>query len=320
MATLNELLSAKAERLESVPGKFASEISKVQLQLLQDIEEILASFDVDSSGHFVISEANMSRAAEMDVLLREALDRTEYAEAVTKFAREFNVQISVSNQYFNQAFPAFTPSQIGEMAVKSAQKTAVELLINTSPDADFIKPIAQQVENAVVNGARWRETLDTIQNITTGNEEVDGKIIQYSKQIAHDTFAVADASYASAVAEEQGATWFFYSGSTIKTSRQFCVERHNDHFCENEIRAWGAGKNTEPSKFEFPKNGEWPGEMEGTNEDTIFSTRGGYLCRHVIMAISIFSVPIEKVKRAIELGFYEPTEFEIQELGLEVAE
>lgn len=316
MPTLNELLSDKAKRLESVPGKFTSQIQKVQLQLLKDIEDILASFDVDSQGNFVISTANMELSAQMDVKLREALDRSEYSEAITEFAKQFNVQIDISDTYFNTAFPNFKPSDIGKMAVRSAQKTAVDLLTDTSPDADFIKPIAKQIELAVVNGARWRETLDMIQDITTGNDEVDGKILKYSKQIAHDTFAVADASYASAVAEEMGAEWFFYSGSEINTSRQFCIERHNQFFCEDEIRAWGAGKNTDPDKFDYPKDGGWPGEMDGTDEATIFSTRGGFNCRHLITAVSIFAVPLEDIKRAVDLGFFTPSAFEREELGL----
>jgi len=315
MPTLNELLDRKADRLESVPNKFLSNIEKVQLQLIRDMQGVLATFDIDSNGNFEISESNMRKAAELDVKLREVLDRSEYAEAVTEFAREFNVQIDVNNAYFSQAFKGFETSEIGKMAVRQAQKNAVELLINTSIDSDFIIPIKQQIEQSVITGARFSETLEAIQLITTGDAEHDGKILQYSKQIAHDTFAVSDRSYASAVAEEMNAEWFKYSGGTIVTSRPFCVERHNKFFAKAEIEAWGSGEKT--SGFQTPDStGHWDGEMEGTNERTIFSTAGGYNCRHSIMAVSVFAVPKSQVERAIELGFYKPSEVELELLEL----
>lgn len=313
MPTLNELLAAKAERLESVPGKFASRVQVVQQQLLRDIEDILARFEVDSSGLFAVTESNIALAGELDVLLREVLDKSEYAEAVTEFAKQFNEQVSFNDAYFSRAFKGFETSELGLMIVRQAQKNAVELLINTSLDAEFIIPIKQQVEQAVITGARWRETLDILQQITTGDAEVDGKILAYSKQVAHDTFAVADRSYAAAVAEEINAQWFKYSGGIIKSSRPFCVERHEKYFCKKEIELWGSGEKT--PGFQWPQSGEWAGEMEGTDARTIFVTAGGYNCGHSIMPVSIFSVPLDAVKRAIDLGYYEPSDFERRELG-----
>lgn len=319
MPTLNELLEAKADRLDSVPDAFLTQVQKVEKQLLKDIEELLAQFDLDSDGNFIISEANVARAGELDVKLRQALDRSEYGEAVTEFAKQFNVQIGVNDAYFTKAFKGFETSEIGKMIVRQAQKNAIELLVNTSPDADFIIPVKQQIDNAVINGARWRETLDAIQDVVVGYTDErgnfkDGKILQYSKQIAHDSFAVADRSYSAAVAEQVGANWFKYSGNRIKTSRVFCIERHNKFFCKKEIEMWGDGERTEG--FETPQAGTWQGEFEGTNSRTIFSVAGGYNCRHSIMAVSIFSVPIAQVKRAIDLGYYEPTQFEMEQLGL----
>src|SRR6188768_2019461 len=103
MPTLDELLRAKSNRLESVPGKFTSNIEKVQKQLLDEILLILAEFDI-SEGEFVISTRNMELASELDVKLREALNRSEYEEAITEFAREFNVQIGFNDAYFTKAF------------------------------------------------------------------------------------------------------------------------------------------------------------------------------------------------------------------------
>ncbi len=77
---------------------------------------------------------------------------------------------------------------------------------------------------------------------------------------------------------------------------------------------WGAGKKTEG--FAWPQSGAWAGEFPGTDARTIFSLAGGINCRHSVMAVSISAVPIAQIKRAMELGYYEHTPFEVEELGL----
>jgi len=314
MPTLDELLKAKQKRLESVPDKFVSNIERVQLHLLDSIEVILAQFDVDGDGFFEITEANMSKAAELDVLLREALDRSEYAEAITEFAKQYNVQIGFNNAYFSQAFKGFEASEIGKQVVAQAQRNAVNLLLNSSPESDFIIPIKSQIENAIITGSRFRETLDTIRTITVGDDAVEGKIKSYSKLLSQSSFAVADRSYASAVAEQMGAEWFKWSGGEIKSTRPFCGERFNKFYCKKEIELWGDGQKT--SGYDWPEGGKWAGEMDGTNARTIFSTAGGWGCLHSVMAVSVYIVPIEDVKRAISLGYYEPDDFDREQLGL----
>ena len=314
MPTLNELLQAKVDRLETVPDAFLTSMQKVQKELFASVLEILSTLNVDANGFLEITVENVDKVAMIDVRLREALELSEYTEVVTDFAKEFNTQIVFNDEYFGAALKGFERSEIGEKIVKMAQKNAVELLVKMSPDAYYILPIKQAIENAVINGARWRDTLDVIQTIAVGNDEVEGKIMHYSKQIAHDSFAVADRSYSSAAAEQVGADWFKWSGSVIKTTRPFCEERHNKFFCKKEFEMWGAGKTTEG--FAWPQSGAWAGEFPGTDASSIFSLAGGITCRHSVMAVSISAVPIAQIKRAMELGYYEPTPFEVEELGL----
>lgn len=314
MPTLSELLAAKNKRLESVPDKFFSDMNKVQRQLLAEVTELLSKFQKDSQGNFILNNANLRLAADVDLRLREALERSEYTEFVTEFASEFNSQIGFNEDYFRKAFPFFESSELGNQIVRQAQRNAVQLLVNVSPDSDFIYPIKQQIEQAIVNNASFQETLASLTDFVVGDDQVEGKILHYAKQIAHDTFAVGDASYAAAVADEVGAEWYRYSGTEIKTTRPFCAERDGMYFSRKEIELWGDGKRT--PGFQWPQSGTWAGEMEGTNSKTIFTTRGGYNCRHSIMAVSVFGVPKEDIERAISLGYYTPSAFEKKELGL----
>jgi predicted nucleic acid-binding protein len=317
MPTLQELLLAKNKRLQAVPDRFISTLAKVQQQLIDEVLVLLTQFEVDNTGAFAVNKKNLLLAADIDIKLRDALERSEYTEAVTAFAGEFNTQVEYNDDYFREAFPNFTASTIGRQAVLNAQRTAVQLLVNTSADANFIMPIKQAIEQAVVNSATFKETIGVLRTLVVGNEEVEGKIMHYAKQIAHDSYAVGDAAYAAIMAEEHGAQWYRYSGSEIETTRPFCAERDGGYYCKFEIQQWGAGKKTgKPREFAWPQALTWAGRMQGTDSSTIFSTRGGYNCRHSIMGISIFKVPKADILRAIELGYYKPTPFEVKELGL----
>lgn len=324
MPTLDELINRKIETLESVPAQFETNIMKVEKQLLKEVEGILALFDMDSDGFFIPNEKNVELLGQLDIKLREALNNSDYAEAITEFAKQFNVQVTLNDDYFKAAFAEFEESAIGRQIVKQAQKNAVNILVNTVAQSEFVSPITQQLENAVVNGARWKETMKVIEDYIIGYKDErgnfkQGKLSAHSKQIAHDTFAVTDRSYAATVANEIGAEWFRYSGGTIKTSRVFCIERHNRYFSRGEIELWGDGVKTgRQGEFDTPQAGTWAGEMLGTDRNTIFSTAGGYNCGHSIMAVSIATVPKKDITRAISLGYFKPSEFEIEQLGLDV--
>jgi len=121
--------------------------------------------------------------------------------------------------------------------------------------------------------------------------------------VAHDQFAIADRSYTSAVSDEIGAEWFKYSGDTIESTRQFCEVRHNKFYYYKEIEGWA--------------DGNWDGKIPGTNDKTIFSTAGGYNCRHSIIPVSIFAVPKKDIERNIDNGNFKPSERLKKQLGIE---
>jgi len=154
-----------------------------------------------------------------------------------------------------------------------------------------------------------------LQNTITGNAEIDGKIAKYAKQVSYDAFAISDAAYMQGVSDSINAEWYLYQGGQIADSRAFCIERHGHYYHKLDIEAWGSGRKT--LGLDAPDStGHWQGEIEGTNSYTICQTRGGWHCKHQIMPVSIFIVPKTDIQRAIEQGFYKPSEYEIEKFSL----
>ena len=294
MATLSELIAKKTRRLTTVPDEFLNQVEKAQKKLLPEIIDLLRSLSLDSSGNIILNSSNLGLASNAKEFVQEILASSEYTTAIRNYAVEMANQKNLSNEIFSKSFEGFKPKSIANDLFKLNQKNAVDLLANNIGGERFADVIRENIETAISNNAGIKETIKQLQTIVTGDEEVDGKLLQYNKQIAHDTFAIADRNYTSAVSEELEAEWFFYSGSEIETTRPFCAARHNEYFYYKEIESW-------------PQTaGDWAGRIPGTNSSTIYSYAGGYNCRHSIIPVSVRRVPKEKVTEAISKYGFEP--------------
>ena len=304
MATLSELIAEKTRRLTTVPDIYLTEVERAQKRLFPQIVEILRQLAVDASGNIILNSSNLALAANVKELVQQILADSEYISAVRTYAAGMSEQVSVSNQLFAQAFDGFTPAANAQALFRLTQANAVDLMVNAIGNQRFADVVRENIETAISSNAGFTETVRQLQTIVTGDEEVDGKLLQYNKQIAHDTFAIADRNYTSAVSEELEAEWFFYSGSEIETTRPFCRARHNEYFYYREIEQWPATA------------GDWAGRIPGTNSSTIYSYAGGYNCRHSIIPVSVRRVPEAKVREAISKYGFEPDETTAEYFGL----
>lgn len=291
MPDLREIIKDKVHRLESIPDKFLSAVEKTEATIYAEITTLLDAIKTDSKGNIIRSKANLAAIEEVIIKLKKVAFGKEYTEALVSFAKQFNTQKKVNDDYFSKAFPDYVPTEAAEEIVKISQKNTVALLSGQSVDNAFFNPIRQQMVNAVASGATREEMILGIRQVALGDKDSDGRLLSYAKQIAHDAFAMSDRSYTAMIAEDLRAEWYKYSGDVIPTSREFCITRHEKYYHRKEVEAWGDLK-------------PWDGRMAGTNNKTIFTTAGGYQCRHSIIPVSISIVPDTVIKRNIENGNY----------------
>lgn len=304
MATLSELIAEKTRRLTTVPDEYLTQVERAQKKLFPQIVDILRQLTVDSAGNLVLNSSNLALASDVKDLVQQILADSEYIGAVQTYARQMGEQAKVSDSLFAKTFDDYATSAVSQQLLRTTQRNAVDLLVNAIGNQRFADVVRENIETAISSNAGFTETVKQLQTIVTGDDEVDGKLLQYNKQIAHDTFAIADRNYTSAVSEQLEAEWFFYSGSEIETTRPFCSARHNQYFYYREIEQW-------PSTA-----GDWAGRIPGTNSSTIYSYAGGYNCRHSIIPVSIRRVPKSVILEAINKYGFEPSAVETDLLGL----
>ncbi len=301
MATAKELAAKKVRRLTTVPDDFLAKIPRAEAQVYDSVVELISRLEI-KNGAYVISAKNLKIASEVSQLLKGVLLASDYTKYVAEFAREFDQQAAISDDLFQKTFPEFTVSEMAVSVNNISKRETIDLLLNRASDAEFISPLRDIIEQAVINGSGYQETLKSIRTFVQGNEEIDGKIERYSRLYAHDAFAISDRSYTSVVSEELDAEWFLYQGDTIESTRPFCQARHDEYFYYKEIEGWASLN--------------WAGKIPETNSSTIYSYAGGFNCRHSIMPVSLFAVPMHVIERNIANGNYSPSEKEAELLGM----
>jgi len=309
--SLESIIKLKQKNLEMKPARLLSQVEKTQKKIFEEILALADDFII-KNGFIELSTANL---ATIDVIvdgLKTALHGSEYFEAVKEFGKDFDLQQKINEDYFSQAFDDFSTPDFAAEIVRQSKVATVDALLGAPLDENFLKPLQKTLTDLVSSGASWKESVKTIREFAEGGETVDGKLLQYSKQIAHDAFAYADATYSNAVAEELEGEWYFYAGGEIPTSRCFCVERNGKYFHYKEIEAFGRGENLGECK-----SGDlWAGANKNTDAQTIFIYKGGHFCGHSWLLVSIFDTPIDVIRRNIDNGNYTPSQFEIEELSL----
>ncbi len=268
---LQDIISEKLARLDEVPEALDNAALKAQRQVFRSILELLGSLDrVD--GKITITTLNNLITQQIVDQLNEVLINGQYGKAVEAFALEFDTQAALNNQFIREAFGRIGNVGTLEVILTTTKKQAVDLLVGTKLQTDFVKPIQIILEDAVVSGASWVETVDQIQAFVNGNPEIanEAKLLKHAKQLSRDAFFGSDASYTHQAAEDLDIEFYRYSGGKILDTRVFCSDRNGKYYHKNEIADWGRG-------LKVGRAGNpWQGKNPSTNAQTIFQLRGGY--------------------------------------------
>lgn len=306
MATLKDIITEKYKRLDDVPNTLYSQTLVAEKEIYSKIIDLVSRLERDANGFIIQSEANARIGQNIKTNIRQVFDESQYLDAVATFAGEYNPQMDLNTSYFRKVFPDFVkPSTWATNIVQVNRNSVIGALVNTSADLEYVEPMAQLVEQAVLNGSSFIETVDNITEFAITSPTRESKLLRYTKQIAHDAFAVTDRTYTNQLATDMGVEWYKYSGSEIKTTRPFCDIRSNKYYPRAEVQSWA--------------NQSWTGKFQGTNTSNIFNYAGGYNCRHSLLPVSVRSVPIDRVKEAIRAGYYDPDKTTRELLGLDVA-
>ena len=281
----------KLNRLDTVPNQFLNAVERILPELYGNLISTL-NLELEN-GRVARTQANMQRVlTALDGFQSYILnpERSPYFQTVSNFMGEFDVQKELNNQML-AAFGSIPTAS--EVVYAASRRQAVNLLIGDHMTSQFVGALRETLIESVSTRRSYTDMVEALSEVVNGNAQRDGRLLNWTKQVAHDSFAMTDAAYSSSAAQELGVEWWSYIGGLIDDSRCFCVQRNGGYYHTDEIRQWG---NLEDIGACRTDNG-WAGRMPNTDAETIFVKRGGYRCQHSFIPVSESVVPQSAIDR-----------------------
>lgn len=292
--TVEELIKEKIARLQSVPDALVTKVDKANEQIWEELLILLEELDRDKEGNIILSQENLVISEQISIRLKKVVFDTDYQEAITTYAGEFDKQAEITFDYFDKVFKNVTDQEVFNTILRQSQINALELLTEDAVAANFINPLKDLLNGAITGNGKFTDAIKTLRDYTLTNDSGDGELTRYVKTFAHDAFAFSDRQYTATISGFLNAKWMKWTGGLVADSRPLCIENHNEFFHIREIEDFGNGIGLDgrPLSEEMLK-----GRFPGTTAATIFTFVGGYHCLHSLLPVSEFSVPPSVIER-----------------------
>lgn len=305
---LEQIIKLKIARLDDVPNLYTDGIKQVQKDIMQNLLDSLEQLKRDENGNIKKTKSNLAIVEDIVKDLKKIFSRSDYIELTKQFISEFDEQAKLTDSFFEKTFGDFDNNKFNELALQKSKEQAYELMAGVPYVTTYLyNPIKSLLTDSVVAGDSYVKTVKAIKQVVQGgtikNKTLEGKLYRYAKQIAYDTFAVADRGYTNNISLDLDIEWYVYRGGLVEDSRAFCIARNDKYFHREEVKSWG-------------KLGDWDGKIPSTDEKTIFVYAGGYRCNHSILPTSIALVPKDVIIRNIDNGNYKPNDKQRELIGL----
>lgn len=272
-------LSAKVDTIiESFETRFAKQVDKTQGAIFDQIQILLNKLELNADGTIKQNQSNRKILARADQALEGAIKQSGYYSALDASASSIGALTGANAAYFKTLVDGFKPNAQYIKNLQSQTITQLEgMLANDGLEAIVKAPIRNILNQNINTGASYNDLLKQLRTFITGNDEVDGKLMRYSKQITTDSLFNYSRAFQESVSQNTGLEWTQYVGGVVKDSRNFCTSRMGGYYKKDDVEKW-AKQN-------------WAGKREGTTSSTIFIYAGGYNCRHQIIYVSEAAVP-----------------------------
>jgi len=246
---------------------------------------MLKDLDTYRDGRIKRTKANLKVIRRINIALTNDVLTEIYLSRVGTFLNTFDKVEDLQTVYFKDAFKGYNFKEIYDVIKTQSINNAKDLLLSGGIDTNLSQPVKQILNNNLLSGSNYSKMVEEVRNFMLGNDEIDGRLLSYTKQVTSDSLHIYSGVYNEAVSEDLGLEWVKYTGSVKDTTRPFCSTRAGKYYHKSEVEDWADKK--------------WSGKMRGTNSENIFYYVGGYHCRHILVYVSESIVP-ESVKARVK--------------------
>ena len=269
MADVKKLISVikKREQLvDSAPAEFLAAMDRAQGILLERILEYIKKLDT-ASGVIENIPANVQLAVKMREEILDWFKDAGYYVAVNDLGKKYQKLFEVGGEYYKamDVSPVFSARDLS--ALSEVKKSDLAFL--SKNDERVLNMTYNQLLSSVHSQGSFRDLVSSYERLyldsSAGDKIKFGILKRFGATYAQTNFAAFDRLIQQQKISELEIEKFLYSGSLIKDSRQFCVDRAGKIFTKEQVLSW--------------QNLSWKGKIP---DCPIFTCLGGYNCQHIL--------------------------------------
>lgn len=257
---------------------FSDEVERIQRLVYNRVVISLKDLELDGDGFIIQSAANRRILHNAEQVIDDLLP----GESLTKTVSEVLTLIpqieALNAEYFSELSSRFklTRNFLGALQDQTVAKIEGTLL-QDGLKFSIRDPLKDILNQNINTGGQFSGMLQQVRNFIQGDEELDGRLLSYSRGIVRDTLFDYSRAFQQAVTADLKLEYFMYAGGIMDKTRPFCAERAGKFYHESEIKKWA--------------DQEWEGKRRGTTESSIFIFCGGYNCAHSMVPVDKSIVP-----------------------------
>lgn len=284
---LDKAINEIARRAET---QFMRGVREYQDFIVRELEVLVLTgsteLTVTREGRIRKTASNIRRIRRIKRELSRLVTEGGLPVTVAAYVDAFEPIEVLLSDYFRENMRNYANTDALQYLRTSAQERTIQSMTQTGTREAIIDPIADVLDKSINGNTSRVNLIDEFKAIIQGKREtleggaavdVLGSFEKYANLYVRDTLNQYAGNYAQSVTESLGLQWYFYAGTIVDDTRQFCKDRVGKYWHESEVEGWASL--------------QWQGKIPTTNPSNIVANRGGYNCRHQLIPVSEDVVP-----------------------------
>lgn len=265
MATTNQAASDKEAVYLSLLKEDEARLARV-LQVVE-AEVLRLASELEVSGGLIVSDAaNISQAINSRAEITGIFQREYNAGFITPTVNGYDEMVVAVKNYLDDVGINIPFTQLDVDVVNALKQGAFVNFDVTG--RQFQAQLADEIYTSVLSNRPFADMVTSLQGTLRSIDDVRGTPMSVrASQIANDALLAVDRTVSTKKAQDAGIDNYLYFGSTVRDSRDFCVQH------QGEIRSM--------AEWEDIGQGEW----RGKSSSDLFVTAGGYNCGHSLVPV-----------------------------------
>lgn len=278
-----KLSNARLEYLANRELLLQKKVDELGLTLFDKInEKFLNDLEKDPSGKVSNNKKNIASVAQIDSIYNEFNARYNIP-IIKSFTNDLNGIGPLNEKYFNEVVSA--PTKVSRYRAETVVNAQLGIDRKGVPIKDgftdkfirdplVVNSIKQKTLEGITQGKGFQQLRKDLKEYIAGTPKQPntGKLHQYYRNNAYDTYTKVDRLYSDTMAKDLKLTFFYYSGGVINTTRKFCK-----YFNSKIVKA-ADFKKLKFSNLQIIYRSGVPDGSHSTWHPSI--DLGGYGCRH----------------------------------------